>query len=193
MSELDVLKVQPDQIDIKKAIRWTTLSVRLGVGEQSSPLQTRPLIDLTFTYRNHYSVAEIDELLQFFNDRKGGHQAFIVPSWIKDGRLTTNYVIGASTLGVTHTHRFTASPASISNFVVVGKKTGPFTWHMSTSRISSIASNMLYLTTPFSNTFAADDFVYVGYKVKFQDDTLLRSIIAGEAYISEAVNLEGVY
>lgn len=195
MAEWDVLKVQADTLEVKIVRKWKTSIVALGVGEQRQNKVSRPLVDMSLSFKNPYSENDVDELTAFFDKMKGAHSAFIVPSWKKDGRSTLSYTADVTTVSVSHPLRFTMSVSSISNFLVLGTllSSSPFTWQMETSRINSIVGNILHISTPFAFAYPSNSYVYQGYKVRFADDELPRTIFVGEAYQSQDVDFTGVY
>ncbi|MDQ6989193.1 MAG: DUF2460 domain-containing protein [Mariprofundaceae bacterium] len=193
MGESIVLSIQPDNVRIQKTVNWRTDVQQMDSGhEQRRTVWSIPLVDLTFDFKQAFENGELDDLLAFYDARKGAFESFTVPSWAYDAQLTADYSPPGTTLEVTNTARFTTSATSIGNLIVVGRRTSVSSWVMESVRVAGLTATSITLASALNTFYNTNDFVYVGYLVRFSSDSLNREIIAGKAHISSEVTFKGV-
>lgn len=195
MSESIVLSIQPDRVTVDHSHQWQTVAIEMESGhEQRRTAWAIKKVDLTLTFRQAFENGELDDFIAFFDARKGAFESFTIPSWIDDARLTADYTPPSTTLQVSSADRFTTDATSIGNLIVVGKfDTTTNKWVMESTRIAAMNGTTLTLTSALSTVYSTNDYVYVGYLVRFANDTLNMRWIAGKARIATEIEFRGVF
>lgn len=156
---------------------WTTIvSVATSGKEQRRSRWMRPLSDIAYKFDLHYPRIK-DQLLAFFNARKGAYEKFWLPSFRRETYLTQGANIGTSYLYVTTTEFFTITSDLNGNFVTVRSKDN---LKMNTRLVTNIdvdsGKPRLTISPALDATFDSGNFVEVTYKVRFGSDTLDEAI-----------------
>jgi len=176
-----IFKWKPIKINWKDETSFPVLiSTSIGGYEQRKLKSERSRRIWTYTFKKRVeSDAFEEEIMDFYEARKGVYGSFYLPSFMQETKLSDDYTAGQTTISVNSSIKFTDTKGERGNYLCI-EKSGEF----EVSRITDISGNVITIETAFNNNYSSGSYVHRAYKVRFLD-SLERNSIFNVAYTAE--------
>ncbi len=190
MPDTIVLDIEPVRIEVSLSHQWNTTITQYGGGyEQRSSFVDKKLAGpSSLTFNEGIEDAGIPRLKAFFDARKGMAESFTTPSWIEDARLFSAVAPAATEITLVSSaagERFSYTALNEGNLAVIGKKVNGI-WTLEPTHVTSVSIGTSLTTLIISPAtvvgFSANDYMFVGYHVRFGTDVLGEKVTAGVAH-----------